>query len=66
MKKALVGTRYGKIAYEYSLIYPNAKRRKPMGCVLPIWPIRRLAIIYHCSSCNKAKKLYGKKKDKVF
>ena len=57
MKKALVGTRYGKGCFsDNTEEYPNAKTKVCMGCVVPIWPIKRLALTYHCEKCNMIKK----------
>ena len=57
MKKALVGTRFGRGCHTGNTPeFPNAKTKKCMGCVVPIWPIKRLAIKYHCKECNKLKK----------
>lgn len=67
MKKNLVGTRYGKpIKPCTNDSCPNAKRKKCMGCVIPIWPIRRMAIVYHCKSCDKIKKVSGDKNGNPF
>lgn len=67
MKKTLVGTRYGKpIKPCINYSYPNAKRKKCMGCVVPIWPTRRIAIVYHCKSCDRIKKESGNKDKNPF
>lgn len=58
MKKRLVGTQFGK--YRLPNVdprFPNAKMKKNMGCLKGPWPNKRLAIVYHCKSCTKAKKI---------
>jgi hypothetical protein len=61
MKKTLVGASYGLTFYGNKKEYPNAKNRKNMGCIKGSWPYKRLALIYHCSSCNKIKRLTKEK-----
>lgn len=57
MKKALVGTRFGLGCHTGNTPeFPNAKTKQCMGCVVPIWPFKRLAIKYHCKECDKLKK----------
>lgn len=56
MSKALVRTIYGRACGGNSIEYPNAKRMKCMGCLIRTWPNRRLAVIYHCKSCDKVKR----------
>lgn len=57
MKKTFVRTIYGKqINPCTNDRYPNAKRKKCMGCVVPIWPAKRIAYTYHCKSCDRLKK----------
>ncbi|MCH8318931.1 MAG: hypothetical protein IIA88_10645 [Bacteroidetes bacterium] len=61
MKKGLVGTYWGVPPYSYfetSKNFPNAKVPFPRGFSCVPWPIFQLAIIYHCTKCNKAKKGY--------
>lgn len=54
MKKALVGTRYGRAAGPINQKeYINAKAPILRGCVVPLWPIKRLALAYHCKQCNR-------------
>lgn len=54
MKLTIVGTIYGMGCYQpYSNEFPNAKKKKCMGCVVPIWPTKRLALVYSCKSCTK-------------
>lgn len=66
MKKALVGTFYGKGCSGNKVYYPNAKSKKCMGCIVKLWTNRRLAYIYHCKSCNKLKKSDQFKNEKPF
>lgn len=57
MKKTLVGTRYGKGYFsDNTEEYPNAKTKVCRGCVVPVWPVRRLVLVYHCEKCNMIKK----------
>jgi hypothetical protein len=37
--------------------YKNAKSKKCMGCVIRDWPRKRLAVIYHCRTCDKIKRV---------
>jgi hypothetical protein len=56
MHKVLVQTNFGLSAFEFDeryLNYPNPKRSTNLGCVKPMWPIHRLAIIYACNECTK-------------
>ncbi len=58
MNKAIVGTVYGKPRYPcINNAFPNAKKKKCMGCLKGPWPNKRLAIVYHCKSCTKAEKI---------
>lgn len=57
MHKAIVGTAYGLLAYEFvDPSYPNARRKASMGCIVDHWPLRRLAIVYVCKECNRMKR----------
>ena len=59
MKKALVGTIYGRACNGNYADYPNAKSKKCMGCIVrPGSP--RLVMIYHCKTCDKIKKSHNK------
>jgi hypothetical protein len=61
MTKTIVKTRFGKPRLPCSYAgSPNAKRAKCMGCLKPVFPIRRLAIIYHCSECDSLKTAFDK------
>jgi hypothetical protein len=66
MRKALVGTTYGRACAGNKADYKNAKRKKCMGCIIEAWPNRRLAVIYHCKSCNRIKKASGDKNENPF
>ncbi len=59
MTKTIVGTRFGKTRGG-NASFPNAKARRNMGCVVSIWPIRRLAIIYHCTKCDSLQREFKK------
>ncbi|HEY6160649.1 MAG TPA: hypothetical protein VI112_05480 [Bacteroidia bacterium] len=61
MHRCIVGTNFGLRAYGPSEIYPNAKEKQNMGCVVQPWPIYRLAIMYHCPVCDSLKKSETKK-----
>jgi hypothetical protein len=52
-KKAIVGTRYGKLKNSAKYNYPFARRPHAMGCLTPRWPVGRLAKIYVCDSCTR-------------
>ena len=53
MKKTIVGTRYGNDeGPQNDINSPNAKSKQRMGCVVPSWPVRRLAKIYYCKKCD--------------
>ena len=53
LKKTLVRTHYGKtFRYTNTTLYPYMKRRAELGCLYPVWPIRRLAITLTCDSCT--------------
>jgi hypothetical protein len=56
MRKTLVRTCFGYAAYSHEES-PHAKRRENMGCVRPRWPAWRLALIYHCSTCDSVKRI---------
>lgn len=57
MRKTLVGTRYGFGCNTGNTSeFPNAKSKVCMGCVVPAWPIKRLAVKYHCKICDSIKK----------
>lgn len=57
MRRAVVKTRYGFYCSTMnSSTYINARSQKCMGCVKPIWPKNRMAIIFVCRKCNKIKK----------
>jgi hypothetical protein len=62
MHKTLVRTCFGYAAYEHS-DSPHAKREENLGCVRPLWPNRRMALIYHCPVCDGIKKAKGNKND---
>ncbi len=66
MRKTLVGTTYGRACAGNKADFPNAKRKKCMGCIRRAWSNRRLAIIYHCKSCDKVKKASGDKDENPF
>lgn len=53
MMKTVVKTQYGFVAAPNNINSPNAKRELPMGCVVPMWPTRRLAKVYHCTKCDE-------------
>jgi len=60
MKKTVVGVTYGawgenEKGYEN---YPNAKSKKDVGCVKTHI---KLAKVYYCKSCNKARREYKHK-----
>lgn len=63
LHKALVRTTYG-LRYEtdYNNAFPHAKARMSMGCLVPHWPVRRLALVYCCKSCTKAKRKWARSK----
>ena len=61
MRKTIVETQYGYSAKGNDERFPNAKLRKEMGCVIPRWPIYRLAIIYRCKTCDSLEKIICKK-----
>lgn len=66
MKKAIVSTSFGLYVGGYNSEFFNAKRKANMGCMVQPWPKYRLAIIYHCRSCNKIKKENkGKENDDI-
>jgi hypothetical protein len=52
-KKAIVGTRYGKLKNSAKYNYPFARRPHSMGCLTPRWPVGRLVKIYVCDSCTR-------------
>jgi len=52
MKKTIVKTHYGFASLQNDPLSPNAKMKYSMGCVVPLWPSGRLAIVYHCSKCD--------------
>lgn len=52
-KKVIVRTSYGKLKDLNTYEFPYAKQPYPMGCVIPVWPVYRLARIYVCDSCTK-------------
>ncbi len=56
MRKTVVGTSYGLACPGNKAEFINAKRKQCMGCVVRLWPFRRLAIIYHCKMCDSIKK----------
>lgn len=54
LRKTLVRTHYGKTyRHANTALYPYMKRRAELGCLYPIWPIRRLAITLTCDSCTR-------------
>jgi hypothetical protein len=59
MHKTLVRTNFGLSAYDFEYEnskYPNAKESVNLGCIIPNWPIHRLAIIYACDVCTESKR----------
>ena len=53
LKKTLVRIHYGKtFRYTNTALFPYMKRPAELGCLYPIWPIRRLAITATCDSCT--------------
>jgi hypothetical protein len=60
-KKAIVRTQYGK---QYGYDYHFAKKPHAMGCLVPLWPKHRLAIIYVCKKCTAGYRITKKEKRK--
>ena len=52
MRKVIVRTQYGNAVPHNDLNSLNAKIKYPMGCVVPVWPSGRLALVYHCTKCD--------------
>lgn len=53
LEKALVQAHYGKTRiYTNTTLFPYSKKPAEMGCLCPIWPSRRLAIVLTCDSCT--------------
>lgn len=60
MKRTLVGTFFGLSAYGPDERFPNVKEKQNMGCTVAPWPLKRLAIIYHCTACDSAMAYFTK------
>ena len=56
MKKTIVRTSYGYPPLYYDARFPNSKNKRDKGCVKPLWPKHRLALIYNCMKCDSLKK----------
>lgn len=58
MQKTIVKTSFGELQPISNVTtYPNTKTKKNLGCVVPIWPTKRLAKIYYCNTCDSLAKL---------
>lgn len=60
MKRTIVRTYFGLAAYDPDPRCPNAKAKANVGCVVQMWPVGRLAKIYHCTACDSISKYHDK------